>query len=603
VTFFANVLRSGDLLNFQLEFVNLVVDSTNPAEPRLRRETSGDAFIVLRLPPQHIAEDSLKSSEQRAPPYEAFLASPSRLAFQLPAGDVDIDFNLRSILEAFKQLPLKRQDASPPDSRPGTFVEFPDRLLLVPDDRARLWHRSTPLDEDTQLAELWHTRFVVDAKDKDQLRFRAVSNPVDNVDRPLNPILTRQDRTDIVSQSTPANPYVIASPQFMLSALGTTTRLRSTWATTAGTTDLAAWLHDSRFGRDRYVRTVRNGILFPFGHRTSLETITQRELLSFDSTPYAALQQSESLTVAEMNRSYDDREMPFTLVQIVSAQLQPASDFVGPHRVCQVSITATDRAGNVVNCETRALFLPLNEGRDPVSLNGTGLEYAGVQRPVQLNYQPLAIAENPGGTSDTSVNVTVLTFGVKILQASDVPDPAQPLFLPILQEADASIPALERMQGTVVDARAPRPVIKIRLSDQYKQHGYAAPNDVKQVFAQFESAAIDISIPPQRGGGLAAPQFKGIDGLSRTMGPVMGVQTFAARDELVAGINPLDLVGQAKILGSIALADLIETVEGSATDFLATARPSRVAGLCRARSCYPPRRPSAARPVHTHSSA
>jgi hypothetical protein len=62
VSFFANVLRSGDLLNFQLEFVNLVIDSTNPAAPRLRRETSGDAFIVLRLPPQHIAEDSLKSS-------------------------------------------------------------------------------------------------------------------------------------------------------------------------------------------------------------------------------------------------------------------------------------------------------------------------------------------------------------------------------------------------------------------------------------------------------------------------------------------------------------------------------------------------------------
>src|SRR6516164_9402535 len=99
-------LRAKDLLRIQFEFINLTVDSANPSAPRLRRAAAGPAFIVMRFPPQHVAEEASSSSHDNPPPYVAFAACPSRLRIQLPDDISDISLTIEDLLDAVKDLPV-----------------------------------------------------------------------------------------------------------------------------------------------------------------------------------------------------------------------------------------------------------------------------------------------------------------------------------------------------------------------------------------------------------------------------------------------------------------------------------------------------------------
>src|SRR5436305_3713105 len=99
-----NALRCKDLLNIQFEFINLAVDATNTSTPRLRRAADGPAFIVIRLPPQHIAEEAFTSSTTTPPPFKAFLSSPSRIAFELPKTIAEIMFTLDDVMHLLTEL-------------------------------------------------------------------------------------------------------------------------------------------------------------------------------------------------------------------------------------------------------------------------------------------------------------------------------------------------------------------------------------------------------------------------------------------------------------------------------------------------------------------
>src|SRR5262249_41639380 len=100
------LLRAKDLLNLELELVNLTLDASDPARPRLRRENAGPSAIVVRVPPQHIAEQAFTDGGRQSLPHQAFLSCASRLALQLPDGDIDIAFDIEHILTTLKGLEL-----------------------------------------------------------------------------------------------------------------------------------------------------------------------------------------------------------------------------------------------------------------------------------------------------------------------------------------------------------------------------------------------------------------------------------------------------------------------------------------------------------------
>jgi len=571
VSFVINVLRSKDLLNLQFEFINLVVDSADIAAPRLKRATAGDAFIIVRLPPQHIAEQVIRTSDDRHFPYEAFIASPSRLAFQLPATPVEIPFNLRSVLRYVTDLPLKLTTALPADGKPATVIEFPDRLLLIPDSSTRLFHRWAPLKRNVGpvSAELWHTRIGVqgDSKGKNPLHLRAVTNPQDLQDRPgLRSTLTRQDRANIVSRSNNPLAHPIGAERFTLTALGATAQLRSNWQPDLSAT-LSAWEHDTGLARDRYVRVVRQYFLFPFGHRVAIETIVRREF--FVSNPAVAeLQGRSTPTVQEWEKSYDSREMPFKVVRIGS--MLGSTTLTSGRKAFDFTATAVDGDGNLVDCALTMLLVSIEELRNPSTLGTIKGEYErDGHNVVELNYQRVALADTAEGRGDTKVDIASLRLGAKILQPSDLDASGRPPFLPYMLDADVSIPSIERLRSSIGGPthRGARTPIKIRYTDRYKNSGFQ-PSDSKQVFAEFVGEALQLSIPTERAGGLAALHFPGINGLSRTMGPISDVQNFMAGSPTGWTIGPEDLLGNAKLLGSILLSKIVDMSATSATEFL-----------------------------------
>ena len=556
---FELVLRADDLLYCQFELVNLTLGASASGAPRLTRGAAGPAFIVMRLPPQAIAEQVVPpTGAEPALPFGAGLAGPTRLTFLVPDNVDAIDFRLDALLALVGGANLAIANDLAGET---TAIEWPDRLLLVPQPSSKLIHRADAVtSKSTGVTELWHTS-LSDRAIGVSPRLQAIANPSDRADQPFATALRKADRDAIVTLS--AQSADIASSVFRLTALGTTARVKSDWPPVSpmSALSLTEWEHQSELGRESYVRTVHQGYLFPFGHRAALTTVTQRQIASHFPLQTAELAQQSFLTILEFARFYDGlaaypgmgREMPFVQVNIASA---PAT--AQPEAPIAVSLLLIDRAGNHIDCNATVFFVAADKAADPGELAALNANFRALPA-VALRGQRVALAENDGAIGDTGLNIDFISFGVKL--PSDLVRPAVPPFLPFMAAAQARIPALEQMVGATANATtaAQRRATGVAYHESYLRTGLT---DAKQVFAKFAPIA-NLAIPPERAGGLAAPKFPGVDGLSRLTGLVAGVDGFVNG----AVLQPEELVGDAKLLGVIPLKDVIAAVAGDADPF------------------------------------
>src|SRR6185437_4377719 len=554
---FESVLRADDLLYCQFELVNLALGSSATGAPQLTRAAAGPAFIVVRLPPQTIAEQVVPpGASEPALPFGAGLAGPSRLAFLVPDDMPAVPFRLDAFLALMGKANLVIANDLASDT---TAIECPDRLLLVPPPSSRLVHRTDAVtSQSTGVTELWHTT-LSDPATGASPRLQAIANPSDRADRPFATELKKVDRDAIVTLC--AQHANIASSLLRLTTLGATAQFKSDWPPVppTSTLSLTEWEHQTELGRDRYVRTVHQGYLFPFGHRAAITTVTQRQTASHFPLQTAEFMQQSFLTILETERSYDNlgaypgkgREMPFVRASIASAPANAVAN-----APIAVGLLLTDRTGNHIDCNATVFFVTADKAGDAGQLGTlkTSFKAAG---PIALRGQRVALADNSAG--DTSLNIDFIAFDTKL--PADLVAAAVPPFLPFMATAQARIPALEQMVGTSANATpaAQRQATSIAFHESYVRTGF---NDAKQVFAKFAPLA-SLVIPPERAGGVAAPKFPGIDGLSRLTGPVAGVDGFVNGSTL----QPEALVGDAKLLGLIALKDVIAAVTGDADPF------------------------------------
>ena len=556
----AIVLRARDLAYFQLELINLALDDPSSSSPMLKRGASGPAYIVLRLPPQHIAEEAMLADGPTPDlPYRAFLSCPSRLAFEVPSAITAIPFRLDDILQHLTEWAMHAPIASS-GSEPSTVIEFPDRLLLIPDQGVRLKHRSAPPLQDTPWSQLWHTRMQASGGEAaPRIGLRAILNPADTDRFPASArtTLTKGQRADIVAHCDRAPGPGIAATEFILSALGATARLKSNWPPNAIT--LQSWEQDSVFGRDQYVETVERGYLFPFGHKATLTTISQREVAS----SIAGLVQHSVVTVQEVERRYDGaseqgyphvgREMPLKSVRIARGHSQS----VGRSGGVPLNVTATDARGNEINFSVTMFFVTAADSVKDAKLTELAARFAPGST-VQLMRQHMALADNSLAGGDTAAAVETLDLDV---QRTSTDGPIQPPFLPLMRGAKVSVPAIEHLLGSEpgsVAGSAPD-AMAMTLHPHFLANGFSPVSNPKQVYAQFQGAIPGLKVPAERAGGLAAPRFPPIDGLSRTLGPVAGVQKLI--DD--RPISPAELIGGTKLLGVIPLSDLLAEVRPS----------------------------------------
>ena len=567
---FETILRPEDFLYCQLEFVNLRLVTPAAGGPRLVRSNDGPAFIVVRLPPQHFAEEAVGSAATFRLPLRGTPSAPSRLAFRLPSSFTGVDYRVDTLLGQIATAELVGSGPVP-TAEPATVIEYPDRLLLVPAGGTHLSHRTSPgTSAATGATELWHTELGAQ-RPTTPLLLKAIGNPND-ADRPFG-TLTSSERHQIVlqSQRDPAQPWVIEAALLRLSALGATATVKSIWPAKDAT--LAAWEHQSAAGRDYYVYTLTRGFLFPFGHPATIAKVFERKIQSSPAGQAAAtlMKPPEVLNILEAERSFLDdaqkaayphegREMPFASIRIASAPRE-IDDRTEP---IPVDIVLTDRPGNRINATAHVFFVEMGDSAidDIKRRYETTLVTApnGQRSPMArmaLQGQLLAIADNGGGRGDTNLNVDQLTFTVHAPATFAREQTAG--FLPLMRSAEARFPGLEQMVGTTTEARTRRP-IPLELAPIYLSTGFADANR-QQIFAQF--APIDgITIPADRAGGLAAPTFPKINALSRLTGPM------SAPAGSHGTLNPIDLVGETTLLGTIKLKDIIEAISDGGLDTL-----------------------------------
>jgi hypothetical protein len=181
------------------------------------------------------------------------------------------------------------------------------------------------------------------------------------------------------------------------------------------------------------------------------------------------------------------------------------------------------------------------------------------KRTADLKNQRIAFAPSQD-FGDTHLKAATITFNAQTGVAN-----LSPPFLPILESALVSIPAVDHLLGS---SGAP-PSVPFQFHDAYLQNGFDPQANPTQAFAALSNLAL--SLPPDKAGGLMAPQLDAasgslkpsmiVNGLSRTLGPVPQV------DAMVSGtLEPILDALNMNLLGGITVKDVVSAVAGGSIE-------------------------------------
>ncbi|UBM08024.1 hypothetical protein [Cupriavidus metallidurans] len=547
----------------------------------------------------------------------------------LPAIDVRrgvaTDVGLGPILSGLKPRPAE-------PTAQQTALEVPWRLILSPDADERWHHAVAPVTTPDGHTELWHTQLVAPTDQgtivpphPDPNRIvRAVwalagegtSKPMQAkfpaavgelpapVDMPFKAALNDMDRYSIVHLSSNFSrsgytPAAIPADQLMLSALGAWINVRGVWDGPQSI-DLVAWTHRGSMGRDHYVRTVKRGFLWPFGHRAVLVEVTERKFQHGGVPGNAAVlrkrtfiivrERERAFTETDLRSGIDGRtqlhlQMPLTSVRILSLvtpDLSPVTPTTAPIWPLVGGVPfpfrceGTDLDGRAIRFDLPMVFMYESIAMDPSTANDTfakaqtlwdqGLppgEVPGTGRGATMAPQSMTLARSaqPG---DTMLEVRELRFGAEAGTGNPTlkaygQTQQRPAFYPKVVRATVRIPALAQLTGSG-DANV------VEWNNTYLVSEFGADNK-GQVFVNIvpddpkNQARLDFSAQGDRAGGFVQPNLSP-SAVSRLTGPVTGTVNDFVGGRMTgsdafpgAGLPNLPL-----LFGCIPLGAVIETV-------------------------------------------
>jgi hypothetical protein len=375
--------------------------------------------------------------------------------------------------------------------------------------------------------------------------------------------------------ATPWVPQPVQASRLFLSSLGGWLSSRGSWPTrpfyvpSGGgdrqVLDLSEWVHLATAGRDHYVRIVYEGFLYPFGHRAALIKVTERKVVPRDGAtvayPTAYLKQHMYIVVREHEKRYgsaaftfNKREMPlWQSVRIetkVTPNIDKPSSSVANGGADPTSfwvnvggssfpfhLSATDLAGKKVNFLGALIFM-LEEEPHPEVVRSV-YKGSGNRRLCSVAGQKIAFANPSAG--DTTLKTQALFFDTEPVTGAVFPDPS---FVPVLDQATVTVPALEQILGTAdpvtVQLYAPY------LSGDIDPHA--------GVYATVSGAPPSVVFSADKAGGFATPNLT-LTALSARKGLIAG-----GADDAAAGlINPKDFFADlsARLFGKVPLQALI----------------------------------------------
>jgi hypothetical protein len=503
-------------------------------------------------------------------------------------------------------------------------------LPVTHDKRTELWHtrlgrlgndgsqENSGSDQVNESAAPPRLRAVWTESFTDQALFLGCNHPVDA--DPFAPMsLTPSDRKAI-TLLTGAGENRIDTRRLFLSALGGWLDLSFNRAPDNDNcqTPLEAWTHKAAMGRDFFVRVVYRGNLLPYGHRASLIKITERRFeRNVAEDTVASLWQRQFLIVREPLKTFNNRKLPFRSVRIAT-ELTPSLRLTSPQaklgalpadgtggfwpiilvnsadRDFPFQIIAEDWDGRTVEFTQPLAWLA--EGADAATARTAYNAETGARTERPMGGQKIAYAPGSSGgglakrrtrseriaaqstpstlstTSTARASTDAPTTPTRIAADGDAGDTrleTQALtfamdaagFTPIMKRAGVIVEPLKELIGD-------RTPVDIIYEDTYLAHGFAAAQNVGEVFAKLESA-LPVNFgggsKGDRGGGLVTPNFD-VSGLSRKLGLAGG--DLAA---LAGGtFDPADfldvaaLANKAKVLGYNILDKILDTIPPAA---------------------------------------
>ena len=347
-----------------------------------------------------------------------------------------------------------------------------------------------------------------------------------------------------------------------------------------GKLNIIEWEHLATLGRDHYVKVVREGYLFPFGHRAALVKVTERKF--HQSTKSAVNRQRMYIVVLEKEVLYSRTdpnnqfiEFPF---QAVRVNVNTTPDIDNPADSPIITVTSPKRiklatqASKFGGGGNTAYNFYINVGNKGFPFDLVMTDKEGVEHFVRM---PLVFIENMIGRDtslvqqliekynlkkeytetsffgqdvsyteslvdgDTAFETEWLNFGGQTYPAKGESDIK---FHPMMQEAKVFIKQLDEMTGVRKPAR-------ITLEDD---------QNAGMVFARVADAVVDFSGGSEKAGGFLSPNMA-ITALSKLQGPVGG----EVNDIKNLVFNPdkffkaLEDFPVAKIFGVIKIFDLL----------------------------------------------
>ncbi|HEX9767507.1 MAG TPA: hypothetical protein VGA36_12150, partial [Nitriliruptorales bacterium] len=627
-------------------------------------EHDPDTQTGVDQPPGQDGPDPTSDDPVPPPPLGSRVAGATRLAFTVPPASLPIIYTSAGLLDwsgwTPRVVPVARASTAiqpidpfqitPHLKEPGpldTAIELPWWLIISPHVQTGWAHVGSPVSHGLDgVTEVWHTRLAgrplggeLDEADEARLTVRAVwtrdpgfadylddpdtHEPADGEDfdlfprplgMPFRTALSPRDRYDLVTSTAdyehavsklgylpePANVDAL-----MLTALGGWLDVDGAWR--AGNqlngesgTSLESWRHRATGGRDHYVRIVRKGYLFPFGHAASLIKVSERKFKTIGSggrgdpkRRVAYVFQRYFLVVRQRVRDYGTpglhrnggRSFPFTRLRFttvvtpnldapkeVATGLGDTKAFVPKvgGQPFAFHVVGTDKAGRGIDLATPVVFVDTTIAYHAGDMQTLRDEYndqiavEGDVRQVDAGGAPIAVAV-PAKPGDTTLEVRSLSWG------AEEPDPSktqqqlaeveQPRFVPTMAEAQIRLAAAEVAVGGGLGA--PPTVV---FDEKYVTGAFTNKGEVFVRIKDIDNpTGLDFgaSSSGDRSGGVITPNV-GITALSRKSGTVGG-DPEKFQD---GAFDPADFFGalDATLLGDITLKDVIEVVTGADFD-------------------------------------
>jgi hypothetical protein len=519
-----------------------------------------------------------------------------------------------------------------------TSLELPWHVALSPTNGGKWSHPTQPLTANGS-TELWHTRLAkstaLTASDGGALRavwnfdtqtfdyahpgaptLNSGSPPPDAALGPFRTSLTPNDRYQIVkltSDFSVGGRADITADKLWLSARGGFLDSNGIWDDPHFS--LVQWKHLATGGRDQYVKVVKKGFLFPFGHRVVEVTITERQFEAVGGQIVATSRQIVYLVVRQPLMSYDpsvtfgvadnSRDFPFRSLEcktLRTPQLDQPLNFVSPLYLSSPSpgfsgvpfvptvsgtpfkwhFVGTDWVGRHISFTAQAVFVIYEDGVAPGTAAAVRNAYnardpSDAVRTASFGGKAIAFAQSLK-TGDTDLQVKSMSFGAgpgaggttEQFEEADHPQ-CYPTLSPSINGSPTGAQAVVRLASAEqASGGAPLhgnsspavayypPYVTTGFSTSQQPTGNAG--NVYMEILSTASNSSNIVFGDGSSGGVLTPNLE-LQGISRSLGPVADLDNiFSGKFDPGSIFQGLSSDLQATILGGVKLADLLAPV-------------------------------------------